>query len=343
MTVYKRDSSGRMIPKDKRSRTAGTWYFDFTIAGRRYREAVREARTQAQAERAEIAAKEEVYQGRYGLRKSPVFDDFVRRVYLPHAEQNKRSYGKSDAVYSPVLIRFFGDKRLAEITPLEIEKFKRLRRETPTIRGGPRAPASVNRELECLSRIFSFAVDNGLVSGNPCRKVKKLRQDNRRTRYLTRDEEIRLLAEADLGPWYLRPLIVVAIQTGMRRGELLNLAWSDVDLARALVYVRDTKSGKSRELPLSSDALAALRSVRVEGEKVFPLVDFKKAWAGALKRAGISGLRFHDLRHTAATRWADAGADAFTIAALLGHSSIQMSARYAHAVDERKRRIVEVA
>lgn len=332
-----------MIPRDKRSKTAGTWYFDFTIAGQRYREAVREARTQAQAERAEIAAKEEVYRGRYGLRKSPEFAVFVRRVYLPHAEQNKRSYRQSDAVYAPVLIRFFGDRRLAEITPMLIEQFKRQRREGVTVRGTIRAPASVNRELECLSRIFSFAIDNGLLSANPCRKVKKLRQDNRRTRYLSREEESRLLDATEFGPWYLRPLIIMAIQTGMRRGELLNLAWSDVDQSRALVYVRDTKSGKDREIPLSTTALEVLRTIRIIGEKVFPLVDFKKAWAGAMTRAEISGLRFHDLRHTAATRWADAGADAFTIAALLGHSTIQMAARYTHAIDERKRRVVEVA
>lgn len=116
MTVYKRDANGRIIPKGLRGKTPGTWYFDFQIRGHRYREAVQEARTQAQAERAESAAREDVYNGRYNMRKSPVFAEFVKRVYLPLARQNKRSYGRSDAIHAPVLIRFFGRYQLAEIT-----------------------------------------------------------------------------------------------------------------------------------------------------------------------------------------------------------------------------------
>lgn len=342
MTVYKRDRDGRIIPKGLRSRTPGSWYFDFQIRGRRYREAIPEAQNQEQALRAESAAKEDVYAGRYNMRRSPVFADFVRRVYLPLAEQNKRSYGRSDAIHAPVLIKFFGRYQLAEITPLLIERFKRERREGVTVRGTIRAPASVNRELETLSRIFSVAIENGHLDANPCRAVRKLRQNNTRTRYLTPDEEERLRIACEKSPGYLWPLIQFAIQTGMRRGELFALRWDDIDLGRGLIHVRDTKSGRDRVVPLSSRARAVLENVRRAGERVFPLSDVKKAFGAALRRAGIRDFRFHDLRHTAATRWAEAGADIQTIAALLGHSTLQMAMRYTHPQAEQLRKAVEM-
>lgn len=127
----------------------------------------------------------------------------------------------------------------------------------------------------------------------------------------------------------------------MRRGEILGLEWKNVDLTRGLIYVTNTKSGKDRVIPLNQAARSALESVKRMGPRVFDVDWIKMAWTAALNDAEISDFRFHDLRHTAATRLADAGTDAFTIAAILGHSTIQMSARYTHATDERKRRAVE--
>jgi integrase len=189
--------------------------------------------------------------------------------------------------------------------------------------------------------VFSLAEDNALAGSNPCRKVKKLRQDNRRTRYLTAGEEKRLIAALTGRRAYLRPIVVLALNTGMRLGEILGLEWSNVDLNRRLIYVTNTKSGKDRVIPMNQAASSSLEHVQRAGKRVFNVDSIKVAWAAALRDAKIEDFRFHDLRHTAATRLADAGTDAFTIAAILGHGTIQMSARYTHATDERKRRAVE--
>src|SRR5262249_2858245 len=148
----------------------------------------------------------------------------------------------------------------------------------------------------------------------------------------------------------LRPLVVLAINTGMRRGELLNLIWEKVDFSRNVIYVTNTKSGKDRVVPMNQ--LVRQELLRMSGqpdsEFVFVskrtglnLTEIKKGFNAACLEAEIKNFRFHDLRHTAGTRLADSGADAFTIKEILGHSSIQTSARYVHATHEGKRRAVE--
>jgi integrase len=243
------------------------------------------------------------------------------------------------------------------VSLLLVEKFKRERLATPVVRvkkvngvetrtEKEKRPATVNRELACLSKVFSMAQDAGLIADNPCCKVKKLREDNRRERVLSSDEEARLLAVCTGPREHLKPIIVLAVNTGMRRGDLLGLTWSRVDFERGLIFVPNHKAGDGRGhwLPMNSvvrSELVALSFQRRDDQRVFGVGDIKTAWKTARRLAGIEGLRLHDLRHTAATRLADAGCDAFTIAAILGHSSIQMSARYTHASDERKRRALE--
>lgn len=141
-----------------------------------------------------------------------------------------------------------------EISPILIEKYKRDRRATKTVRGTNRAPSTVNRELELLSKTFSLAIDLDLAIHNPCQKVKRYREDNERNRYLSDDEETRLLAVLNGPRAALRPLVMLAIHTGMRRGELLSLRWMNVDFGRGLIHVMNshreqTKSGRSRSIP----------------------------------------------------------------------------------------------
>ena len=152
---------------------------------------------------------------------------------------------------------------------------------------------------------------------------------------------------------HLRPLVILAINTGMRRGELFNLTWEKgekVDFTRNVIYVSNTKSGKDRVIPMNQTVRDELirMSEQADSEFVFVskrtglnLTETKKGFNAACKDGGIKNFRFHDLRHTAGTRLADAGADAFTIKEILGHSSIQTSAIYVHATDEGKRRAVE--
>jgi integrase len=327
------------------------WYYDFMIKGIRYREAVPEARNKAQAEQAEAKARLDVYQGKYGKPTgTDSLAEFAKKVYLPWAKDNKRSW-RSDVSRVEAIIQYFGKKSFREVSPILVERFKRDRGLSETVRGSKRSPASVNRELECLSRIFNMAIDNGYAETNPCQKVKKLRMDNRRSRYLSPDEESSLMATLDEWRTHLRPIIVLALNTGMRRGEILGLKWSCVDFQRSIIYVGNTKTGRDREVPMNAavrQELFELHNSSSECEYVFVnpktgenRVDIKKGFAAICREAEISNFRFHDLRHTAATRMADAGIDAFTIAEILGHTTMQMTRRYTHALNENKRRAVE--
>ena len=140
----------------------------------------------------------------------------------------------------------------------------------------------------------------------------------------------------------------MAINTGMRQGEIFDLTWFDVDLLRGVIHIRVSKNGKDRFVPINQTVRAMLEGLPHSNEHVFPsprtkgrLVDVKRRFDFAKSEAGIKDFRFHDLRHTAATRMADCGADAFTLAAIFGWSDVRMALRYTHATDEAKRRAVE--
>lgn len=196
-----------------------------------------------------------------------------------------------------------------------------------------------------------MAKRDGLTDTNPCEKVMKLREDNKRTHYLSPEEEQRLLAVL-IGPrGHLQPIVLLAIQTRMRKGEILKFRWTEVDFVRGLIYVTRTKSGKDRFVPMNEvvrSELLALKAAAQSPEIVFvspktgnSLSWIKRGFAAACREAGVINLRFHDLRHTTGTRMADAGVDAFTIAEVLGHADLRMTARYTHATDQNKRRAVE--
>jgi|GEM_PF-3734550 len=200
-----------------------------------------------------------------------------------------------------------------EISPILIEKYKRDRRASKIARGTDRAPSTVNRELELLSKMFSLAVDQGLAIQNPCRKVKRYREDNERNRYLSDEEESRLIAALDNQRTGLRPLVVLAIHTGMRRGELLSLRWANIDFERGLIHVMNsqreqTKTGHSRSIPMNQVVRAELQALYAESadtEYVFvdqrtrqPRVEPKRGFRMAYREAKLEDFHFHDLRHT---------------------------------------------
>lgn len=325
------------------------WHYDFQVKGTRYRGAIPEARTKHQAQQAEAAIRLSVFEGRYGGETAKAdFCEFVETCYLPWAEKNKRSV-RDDRLHCRTLCAAFKGKSFDQMTPMLIEGYKRRRSEMPTHRGTRRQPASVNRELEVLSKIFTIAKDYGFTAVNPCSRVKRLSAQNMRNRYLSVEEEERLLAACTGTRAHLRDLIVFAVRTGMRKGEILDLKWTEIDFERRMILVNESKSGKPRTVPMSDGVVEILEAKARTAPWVWVhpyhptrrLTEIKRAWASSCAEAGISNLRFHDLRHTAATRMAEAGTDAFTLASILGHSTIQMSARYTHATDQGKRAAIE--
>lgn len=330
------------------------WRYAFTIRGVRYRAAIPEARTKYEAEQAELEAKKDVFEGRYGRPSGGQdFVQFVEEIYKPWARENRRSWETNIRYTVTVLCEWFKGKTFAQISPLLIEKYKRERRESITNRGTTRKPSSTNRELQLLSSIFTLAIRHKMVATNPCQDVELLAENNKRTRYLLDEEEPRLMATLTGERAHLRPLVTVALGTGMRRGDHLNLRWDKVDFQRNVIYVPNSKTGKDYPVPMNEDVrntLLALKRAHSSGEYVFinpetgkPYTDLKKAFGTACRLAGINGLRWHDLRHTFGTRLAEDGWSESTIAELMGHSNPNTTRRYTHATDWGKQNAVAAA
>ncbi|MCI0487534.1 MAG: site-specific integrase, partial [Blastocatellia bacterium] len=216
-----------------------------------------------------------------------------------------------------------------------------------------RAPASVDREIQLLSRIFSLAIERGEVETNPCKGVKMLNAGNVITRYLTPEEEERLLPVLTGRRSHLLDITIIDLHTGMRRTEILTLHKNQIDFIRGSIEVIGTKNGKSRSVPIHPTLRPILqRLVEKAGPNGYlfenpktgePIRDIKTAWAYALRDAKIEGLRFHDLRHTFGTRAIDGGAPLSAVKEVMGHMDIHTTMRYVHATDEGKRRAVEAA
>lgn len=332
----------------RKRKDTGKWVCDFYYNGERIVRTLKFARTKKEAEQAEAVIMNKVIQQAYGFEPKPdmLFENFVIETFLPYSEANKKSF-YSDVLICRVLVKAFRGKTLRQITPPIIEEFKQERLNAPTKHGHKRSPATVNRLLSVLSKIFSLATDAEIVDSNPCRKVRKFRLNNQRLRVLSPEEETRLLAALENSK-LVKQIVVFALNTGLRRGEIFSLKWSDVDFERGMIQIRESKSNKGRAVPMNSTIRTLLRSLKRKSEYVFPspktggrLNQIKRSFRRAVMEAGIVDFRFHDLRHTAATRMADAGADPFTLMKILGHSDIRMTARYTHATDVALKRAVE--
>ncbi len=217
------------------------------------------------------------------------------------------------------------------------------------------APATYNRHLAVLSSILDFAIvqqtDSTLdeyIKSNPCKDVRSLTVDNKIVRYLSDQEKPRLLKAAkDIGgKFYLK--VVLALTTGMRKGELDQLHWNDIDFERGLAILTDTKNGSPRHTPIPSITLNELKKYRELGNLLlFPSsvdpnqpFDFRKQWARCLKNANITDFRWHDLRHDTASTLARDGRTLKEIAEILGHKSLASTDRYTHLSTAHKSQVL---
>jgi integrase len=228
-----------------------------------------------------------------------------------------------------------GHSLLADITPSLIAGHRdRLLQD--------RANSTVNRYLAVLSHAFTMAVKEWQwCDDNPVRKISKPKESRGRVRFLSDEERRRLLeaCKASSNP-YLYIIVVLALSTGARRGELLTLHWPDVDLKRRVLTFRETKNGETRVVPVTGYALDILtqhaKIRRSNTDLVFPNgtgrkpLAIRNAFENAMERADIPNFRFHDLRHTFASYLAMQGASLLDIATVLGHKTLQMVQRYAH-------------
>jgi integrase len=267
------------------------------------------------------------------------------RFLAEHA--SKKASERSYAGYVRRFRAFFGDDTpLVDITPRLIVEYKNR------LFASGLAPGSVNRHLATLKKAFNLALREWeWCQKNPVLSVSMEREPMGRDRWLTVEEEDRLV-NACAG--WLREVVMFALGTGMRMGEILSLTWRAVDQPRRIVTVFQSKNGERRALPLNQTVLNVLRErakVRsLHTDLVFPSQahtplegsHLRRAFRVALKKARIQGFRFHDLRHTFATRLIQAGVELYKVQRLLGHKSPMMTQRYAHHYPESLREGVEM-
>jgi len=265
------------------------------------------------------------------------FEDFVTEEFLPYARKQYKTHHNMQIMLEKRLLKEFGSYRLSEITKRQIILFhKKVCEETSGTTG--------NRYLSCLSSIFRYGVELDLLEHNPCRGIKKAKENKSRDRFLQEDEHIRFIQT--LGTMLDVPqaqAIYLLLATGVRRSELLSLRWDDVNLSERQAHLKDSKNGESRYIALNSVAIELLKRIKAErGNKspwIFPsrtpssktphMQDVRRTFADVCRRAGVKGLRLHDLRRSHASVLLKSGVDVVTIKELLGHKSLKSTQVYA--------------
>jgi integrase len=197
--------------------------------------------------------------------------------------------------------------------------------------------------------VFSYACREFDLPDNPVQHIRSKPENNERIRFLSDDERARLFKACKASQWSkLHLLVLMAITTGARKSELLNLTFSDIDFERQTAYVQTSKNGQPRVLPLTNEVLAELNKFKSqEASLIFnselkpdrPMC-FTKQWKKALVQAEIKDFRYHDLRHSCASLLAQSGASLLEIAEVLGHKQIQVTKRYSHLCIDHKTRLI---
>jgi integrase len=332
-------------------RKQGVFWIDYYVNGHRKRERI--GPDKRLAETVLKKRKVEIPEGKFLERKRPITTTFneLADAYFAYAvhQQQKRSWHR-DRTSIRALKAYFTGKRLTELTPATIEQYRSWRRQTISRRGKPVTPASINRELACLKRMFNVArkglilLKGGIPAENPVASVTLERENNTRDRVLSREGFDRLM---DAAPTHLRPILLTAYHTGMRKSEILNLTWDRVDFKTSLIRLRpeDTKTQEGRMIPMTKELSEALKNATIyldaAGHRV-PYVftyagkrigSVRRAFETACSQAGLANVVFHDLRHTFVTNMRRAGVDYFRIMAITGHKTMSAFKRY-HTIDQ---------
>jgi len=246
-----------------------------------------------------------------------------------------------------------GNFTLADITPAKIVECRDDLAQGETPKKTKRSNSTVNRYMSTLSHAFSVAFKEwGWLDDNPFRKVSTLKEPRGRVRFLDDDERKDLLEACKDHSNVLYTIVVIALSTGARKGEILSLRWSQVNLNKGMITINDTKNNERRSIPLQGHALDLVNDLgkvrRLDTDLLFPSktnsdrqLSIDTIWKGIIKESEILNFRFHDLRHSAASYLAMNGASIAEIAEVLGHKTLQMVKRYAHLSESHTSKVVE--
>jgi len=332
-------------------KNSNIWQMCFVVNERKIRRSTKTANKKV-AQRIYDRAKVEALDGKFfkNERSKMPFDLMVNEFLEKHSKVEKESY-ENDVSTGKRLTAHFKHTPIGKITSYDIKSWRQRRRQHITRKGTPISKSALNVELSFLKTMFSLAVEWEWLPENPAQSIKKLKGETKRLRFLNR-EEITLLVDC-VRP-YLKPVIITAISTGMRRGEIASLKWKNVDFIYRFIRVEKTKNKEPRDIPIDDflfETLKSLKESRKMGGHVFLMKNEKKLnlssvhvhFREALTDLGIEDFRFHDLRHTAASLYASGCCDIMSLKNLLGHKTLEMTQRYAHLMPdthERTRKIM---
>ncbi len=275
-------------------------------------------------------------------------DLYIKQV-LPHKPKMEKQQ-KSQLLWWKAQL---GHSLLSDINSARIGECRDLLLSENTNRGSKRSPATVNRYLAVLSHCYTVATNEWeWVEQNPVARIKKPVEPRGRVRFLSDEERVKLLdACKENSDPYIYPVVVLAMSTGMRQGEIFRLRWQDIDFKRGQLVVHESKNNERRVIPVVShahDVLKAYGKVRhLDCDFVFPEAAergqpaIRVAWEAVVKKAKLKDFKFHDLRHTAASYFAMNGATIAEIAEVLGHKTLEMVKRYSHLSDAHTSSVVE--
>jgi site-specific recombinase XerD len=337
------------------------WYSDFWFEGQRYRKSLGPV-SKTTAREKEAGWRRDIRSGKYLQRKRRIrFETFSEKYLAKHVRLRKkpstiRRYETSIKMLKP----YFKGKTIGHINPDLVDGYIKNRLEEDT------APATINRDIYTLRNMMKKAVDWKYLYYNPLAGIERLTEDNEKMWVLTVDEEEKLLKECDKRPQrkkYLKDLVLLALNTGMRQGEILDMKKNHVKLKHRYVRVVDTKTHEDRYVPLSETATAILKRYLIESpsEYVFcnhhgkKLTVLTNAFWTAIEEAGLTRIeldkkgnektvrfRFHDLRHTFGSRLGMAGQDLKTIMEIMGHKNPRTAMRYQHPSPDHKLQAVRI-
>ncbi len=315
------------------------WYIEYRYKGKRIRETVSESKAVADAALRKRLT--QIAEDRFLDRKKEKLiklEDFAKLYMQNYSRPNKLSFSRDQICINHLLGHFKG-QYLTEINVFDVEDYKRIRLKKVK-------PPTVNHELKCLKAMLNKAMEWGIINEYPLSRIKLLKTENKRLRFLELEEIERLVSACEGN---IAAIVTLALHTGMRRGEILSLKWRDVDFNHRLITLLRTKNGEKREIHMNDivyDTLLAhprnKRSQYVFSYKNGKQIrDIRGSFEQALKRAGITDFRFHDLRHTFASHLVMAGIDLTTVQELMGHKSYLMTLRYAHLSPRHKKAAVD--
>jgi integrase len=325
----------------ERPKGSGIWWINYYHDGRQHREKIgRKSMAVAMYQK----RKTQIREGRFfpprhtqPIAFSEIIDDM-----LEYSRQHKVKACQRDDVYmSNKLKTAFKGFTVAQVNSQHMERL------LASLADKGRSPSTLNHYHSALSLIFRLAIRNGKATQNPAKELRRRKENNARVRFLDADEEAKLhdaVSAVHLAEIYL------ALNTGMRRGEQYKLRWENVDLERGVITIPRAKHGEKRHIPINSAARIALLALRRlgDGAYVSPTrwrgerkVDQREWFENAVKRAGIPNFRWHDLRHTFASRLVMAGVDLRTVQELMGHKNMTMTLRYAHLAEQHQKDAIE--